>query len=659
MAGFGYGSWLAPSVAACALGAAGVLYGVLWARPAGNAAMAANTREQAAGAEAFLREVVRFLLPAGAVVFVLVAWQLGPGSGGAFAVGALLAALAAATGARAATQTGSRVAQAARELGGPKARSTAHAGAAVSGVAVAALALLGASVTHLVLSSPGSAQELAGFALGTACVALLTRAGGVLAKAADRAADLLVRLGEPLWAPGGADPAAGLSLTGEIAADTAAAGADLFDSAAGALVAAAIVGAAGLSVPGGARPALAAFPFLLAALGLLASLAACAVLLVAPGVAGPRSVRLVSVLPVVTLVVGSFGLAALLGLPPAAAVAAALGAAVSPALGAATSYYASRRRASRFAESAQLGSADIVLAGLAAGLEGAVASVVLLGLALLAATSAAGLYGAAVCAVGLVSCAGLAGSLAAFAPIASLARRIAAAAALGSDVREMAEALHGEGVIHAARRRGFAAGAAALSGVALFCGYLVLAGLGSVDLGHPRTLIGLLIGAALPFLIAATALNGVGEVAFELVAQGRRLAREAGTGGDWTRRWAGEASRAAVGRTGLPSLTALGVPLALGMGLGAEALGGALAGAIASGTLLSFLLADAGDVWRGGRRWIESGALGGEGSLAHRAAIVGDAVGEPLKDAAGPAVQVFLKALAAASLAAAPLLPHL
>jgi K(+)-stimulated pyrophosphate-energized sodium pump len=595
------------------------------------------------------------------VLLVPIAWFLGPAVAVSFVWGSLLSFLAVALGVEGACCAASRAAQAAREAGGPRARNTAYTGGAVSGLAVASLGLLGVGAAHVALSSPSSAADLAGFVLGASCVALVSRGGGLLSKASDRGADLLARLGELPGGTGGSDPVKTLALSAEIAADTAGAGADLFDSVAGALVAAVVVASAGLSLPAVPRPALAAFPLLLAGAGLLASIAGGLAVAGVPAFSGARTARLLSALPALVLAFASFGLAALLRLPVSLGAAAAVGGAVSPALGAATRYYASRKPVARLAESSQLGAAANVLAGLAAGLEGGVVPALLLGAALFAASSTAGLVGATLCAVGMASCAGLAGSLAAFAPIASQAHGIAAGSGLGGDARETTESLQAEGVAQSARGRGFAAGAAALAAVALFCGYVALAGVQAIDLNHPKILVGLLVGAALPFLVSAMALNGVGDVALELVAQLRRILREEGAqagSAAWVRKWVSEASRFAAGRTVVPSLMALGVPVAVGFGLGAEALGGVLAGAIVSGTLLSFALADAGDVWRGGRRWIEAGAMGGEGSEAHRAALVGDAVGEPLKDAAGPAVQVFIKAMAAVSLVIAPILPH-
>lgn len=658
MTGVAIGTWLALMPVAGGLGAVALLYAVLRSRSAGNAAMMDGACAVKGGASSFLRECARLLGLGGAVLLVLTGWFLGPVAAVGFAWGALCAAAAVAVGVEGASCAGTRTAQAAREVGAPRARNVAFVGASVAGLAVASLGLLGVGAAHAAFSS---AADLAGFALGASCVALVTRGGGVLSKASDRGGDLLARLEEFSPTPGEPGAALTLTLAAEVAADTAGFGADLFESLTGALVAAVIVGAAGAGFPEGPSPALASFPLLLAAAGLLASTAASVALSFVPLTAVASAARVLSVLPPFAIAIAAVAAVVLLGLPGTVAVAACCGAAVSPALGAAASHYASRKPVARLAESSQLGAAANVLAGFSAGLEGAVVPALLLGLALFAASAAAGLYGAAVCAVGMVSGAGVAGCQSAFAPVAAQARRLAAACGLGGDVREMTAVLEAEGVTLSARSRGFAAGAAALAAVALFCGYVALSGVGAIDLGHPKVLAGLLSGAALPFLISAMALNGVGDVAFELVAHARRFLREEAAGeGDreWRQRWETEAARVAVGRTVLPSLTALAVPIAVGMGLGAEALGATLAGAIASGSLLSFVLADAGDVWRGGRRWIEAGALGGEGSEAHEAALVGDAVGEPLRDAAGPAVQVLIKAMASVSLVIAPLLPH-
>lgn len=643
MAALGYGSWLVPAAGAGGLAASVLLATAVRSRPSGNDAMTRCGAALRLASRTFQLQSLRLLAPLAALLLLVLAWHLGPGAALSFALGALLASAAAVLAVGAVDAAGVRTAQALREAGGPRARTLAHAGGGAAGLAVAGLGLAAAGTAHVLFSSAGSASDLAGLALGASCVSLAARGGDVLAKASERAAELLARLDR-----GAEGPSWPLAQAGETAGGAGGGAADLFASVAAALAAAVVVGA------DLASPAAAAFPLLLAVAGLLGSAAAAAGLAFAPLLGSPRVQGLLPLMPAGAVALAGAGLGALLPLPAGSGVAAVLGALLGPALGAAARYYASRRPVARLAESSQLGPAANVLSGLASGLEGAVAPAVLAGLALLGAAGSAGSYGVAVCAAALVSCSGLLGGLGAFAPIASQARGIAARVGLGADVREMAEALHAEGLTHSARARGFAAGATALAAAALFVGYVTLSGLTAVNLGRAQVLVGLILGAALPFLVSALSLGAAGEVAFELVAQARRLAGGDEQGAARVR----EASRAALGRTVVPTITALLVPLAVGLGLGAEALGGLLAGAIASGALLSFALADAGDVWRGGRSWIEAGALGGVGSDAHRAALVGDAVGEPLKDVAGPAVQTLVKALAAVSLALAPLLPH-
>ncbi len=663
-------TWLVVVVAVAALVMAWRLFRAIVAQPAGEPRAIAVALQIERGAMLFLRREYALLLLFVALVAPALWLALGWGTALAFGAGALSSALAGFIGMKAATRANLRTAAAAHHQGLGAALEVAFSGGAVMGLVVAALGLLGLGALYLAFGGdPATAAAIHGFGMGASSVALLARVGGgIYTKSADVGADLVGKIEAGIPEDDRRNPGVIADNVGDNVGDVAGMGSDIFESYCGAIIATLAMAAAMEATHAdrlGAREALMALPLLLAAAGLLCSMAAIAAVR-ALACHPPALVLRLGMVGAAALFVGAAWLviwASGVAAPVwGAVVAGALG---GVAIGLTTEYYTRGRPVRRVAEAGRTGAATVIITGLATGMRATWMPVAAVCAVILSASALCGLYGVGIAAVGMLATVGMIMAVDAYGPVADNAGGIAEMAGLGSETRAVTDRLDELGNTTAAIGKGFAIGAAALAALAIISAYMetvarALPGF-SLDLSEPLVLSGLFIGALFPYLVAATTMTAVGEAAMAMIDEIRRQFREIpglleGRAEPDSARCVDIATRAALSRMVVPAVLAVSAPVAVGFTLGPAALGGMLGGALVSGVLLAITLANAGGVWDNAKKWVERGALGGKGSEVHQACVVGDTVGDPFKDTSGPALNILIKVLAFVSLVIAPLL---
>ena len=650
--------WIIPIFALCALLFAAYKARYVSSASPGNARMQEIAGSIAEGASAFLRSEYKILAIFIAFLFVLISLFINLGTGICFVIGAGFSMLAGYFGMKVATRANVRTANAAMESGMTRALSIAFSGGSVMGMCVVGLGLLGCSLIYILT---GNYSILFGFSLGASSIALFARVGGgIYTKAADVGADLVGKVEAGIPEDDPRNPAVIADNVGDNVGDVAGMGADLFESYVGAIVSALTLGVAAKGLFTGAG---AIYPLVIAAVGILASMIATFFVRGKEGSNPHKALKMGTYVSTLIVAVASFVLSKLFFGRMYYAFAIVAGLVVGLVIGFVTEVYTSEdyRSVKRIASQSETGSATTIISGVAVGMRSTWVPILLIGVGIYVSYSVTNdLYGIALAAVGMLSTTGITVAVDAYGPIADNSGGIAEMSGLDHSVREITDKLDAVGNTTAAIGKGFAIGSAALTALALFVSYATEVKLSSINLLSPYVVIGLLIGGMLPFAFSALTMDSVSKAAYKMIEEVRRQFREIpgileGSGRPDYSACVSISTRAALHEMIVPGVMAVAVPLIVGILLGPAALGGLLAGSLVTGVLLAIYMSNSGGAWDNAKKYIEGGHNGGKGSDAHKAAVVGDTVGDPFKDTSGPSINILIKLMTVVSLVFAPI----
>ena len=607
------------------------------------------------GAKAFLFAEYKILAIFVAILFVAIGLFLKSWTTAlCFLFGAAFSILAGYIGMNVATKANVRTANAARESGMNKALSIAFSGGSVMGMCVVGLGLLGASVLFFIFKDT---SVLFGFSLGASSIALFARVGGgIYTKAADVGADLVGKVEAGIPEDDPRNPAVIADNVGDNVGDVAGMGADLFESYVGAIISAMTLGAVVVAQFGEMSVI---FPLVIAAMGILASVIATFFVRGKEGSNPHKALKMGSYVSAILVVIASIILSKTMLNSYGPAIAIVSGLVVGLVIGVVTEVYTSGdyKFVKKIAQQSETGSATTIISGTAVGMMSTWVPVVLICVGIFLAYQFAGLYGIALAAVGMLSTTGITVAVDAYGPIADNAGGIAEMSGLDHSVREITDKLDAVGNTTAAMGKGFAIGSAALTALALFVSFTQATGLTAdqVALTSPTVVIGLLIGGMLPFVFSAMTMDSVSKAAYSMIEEVRRQFREIpgimeGKAKPDYKTCVAISTTAALKEMLVPGIMAVIAPLAVGLILGSTALAGLLAGSLVSGVMMAMFMSNAGGAWDNAKKYIEEGNHGGKGSDAHKAAVVGDTVGDPFKDTSGPSINILIKLLSMVSI---------
>lgn len=627
------------------------------------------------GAKAFLFSEYKILVIFVATVFVVISVcgiitksdVLNYRTALAFLIGAILSTLASYCGMSVATKANVRTANAAKEKGMNSALSTAFSGGAVMGMCVSGLGLLGVC---LIYALTGDDNILFGFSLGASSIALFARVGGgIYTKAADVGADLVGKVEAGIPEDDPRNPATIADNVGDNVGDVAGMGADLFESYAGSLISAISLGV--LAFSGSSSWKYAVFPCLLSAIGLISSIIGTLFVRGKEGKNPQKALNTGTYVASALVVISSVLLSYFMLGTFRFAIAIIAGLLVGLLIGTITEMYTSDKFpfVKKIAKQSETGSATTIISGIAVGMQSTLIPIILIGVGIFVAyfvtngtgaDGTSGIYGIALAAVGMLSTTGITVAVDAYGPIADNAGGIAEMSDLPNEVREITDSLDSVGNTTAAIGKGFAIGSAALTALALFFTFAQKVNLATIDIMNYKVVIGLLVGGMLPFLFSSLTMDSVSKAAQSMIEEVRRQFRTIpgileGKGKPDYKNCVAISTHAALRQMILPGVLAIVSPIIIGVLLGAEALGGMLGGSLTTGVLLAIFMSNSGGAWDNAKKYIEGGHHGGKGSPSHKAAVVGDTVGDPFKDTSGPSINILIKLMTIVSLVFAPL----